>query len=106
MVGGFEEVRIQMLTLAHLHSNGGKALLSRKIFANVNSLFANESEIVILGRHVACQRGTGKGAWLSRSGSFQAGPSAGGNGDFIVAGYAGMDAFVTAGATGNFDAQG
>ncbi len=81
-------------------------LLSRKIFANVNSLFANESEIVILGRHVACQRGTGKGAWLSRSGSFQAGPSAGGNGDFIVAGYAGMDAFVTAGATGNFDAQG
>jgi hypothetical protein len=25
---------------------------------------------------------------------------------FIVAGYAGMDAFVTAGATGNFDAQG
>jgi hypothetical protein len=27
-------------------------------------------------------------------------------GDFIVAGYAGMDAFVTAGATGNFDAQG
>jgi hypothetical protein len=46
-------------------------VLSRKLFANVNSLFANGSEIVILGRHVACQRDTGKGAWPSRSGSFQ-----------------------------------
>jgi site-specific recombinase XerD len=28
-------------------------LLSRKLFANVNSLFANESEIVLIGRHLA-----------------------------------------------------
>src|SRR5262249_26800335 len=36
-------------------------VLSRKLFANVNSLFANESKVVTLGRHLACQRGTGKG---------------------------------------------
>ena len=81
-------------------------MLSRKLFANVNSLFANESEIVILGRHVACQRDTGKGAWPSRSGSFQGWTIRWRERRFIVAGYAGMDAFVTAVATDNFDAQG
>jgi hypothetical protein len=30
-------------------------MLSRQLFANVNSLFANESEVVILGRHLARQ---------------------------------------------------
>jgi len=55
-------------------------VLSRKLFANANALFANESEVVILGRHLARQRDTGNGAWPSRSGSFQAKPSAGGSG--------------------------
>jgi len=30
-------------------------VLSRKLFANVNSLFANESKVVIMGRHLARQ---------------------------------------------------
>ena len=60
---------------------GGRgALLSRKLFENVNSLFANESEFVIIGMHLARQLYTGKVAWASRSGSFQEVQSAGGNG--------------------------
>jgi hypothetical protein len=43
-------------------------LLRRKLFANVNSLFANESEVVILGRHLARQRDTGNGAASSLMG--------------------------------------
>jgi hypothetical protein len=46
-------------------------LLSRKLFENVNSQFANESEFVIIGIHLARQLDTGKVAWPSRSGSFQ-----------------------------------
>ena len=55
-------------------------VLSRKLFANVNSLFANESEIVILGRHVVCQRDTEKGHGHLAQVHSRAGPSAGGNG--------------------------
>ena len=33
----------------------GAILLSRKLFANVNSLFATESKVVIMGRHLARQ---------------------------------------------------
>jgi len=43
-------------------------LLRRKLFANVNSLFAHESEVVILGRHLARQRDTGNGAASSLMG--------------------------------------
>ena len=69
-------------------------MLSRKLFANVNALFANESEVVILGRHLARQRDTGNGAWPSRSGSFQAEPSAGGNGVPSLATPLVMDALI------------
>jgi hypothetical protein len=69
-------------------------LLSWKLFANVNALFANESEVVILGRHLARQRDTGNGAWPSRSGSFQAKPSAGGSGGPSLATRPGMDALI------------
>jgi|SRR5271165_1301837 len=55
-------------------------LLSRKLFENVSSLFANESEFVIIGMHLTRQLDTGKVAWPSRSGSFQEVQSAGGNG--------------------------
>jgi hypothetical protein len=81
-------------------------MLSRKLFANVNSLFANESEIVILGRHVACQRDTRKGAWPFSLRFIPGWTIRWRERRFIVAGYAAVDAFVTAVATGNFDAQG
>jgi hypothetical protein len=54
-----------------------RLLLSRKLFESVNSLFANESEFVIIGMHLARQLDTGKVAWPSRSGSFQEVQSAG-----------------------------
>jgi pimeloyl-ACP methyl ester carboxylesterase len=57
-----------------------RELLSCKLFKNVSSLFANESEFVIIGMHLARQLDTGKVAWPSRSGSFQEVQSAGGNG--------------------------
>ena len=68
----------------------------------MSSLFANESEVVILGRHLARQLTQEKGmaislrfipGWTMR---WRERP-------FIVAGYAGMDAFVTAVAAGNFE---
>ena len=57
-----------------------RSLLSRKLFANVSSLFANGSEFALIGRHLARQLAAGKMAWSSRSGLFPKVPSAGGNG--------------------------
>src|SRR5208283_3619483 len=45
-----------------------RSLLSRKLFANVSSLFANGSEFALIGRHLARQLAAGKMAWSSRSG--------------------------------------
>ena len=81
-------------------------VLSRKLFANVNSLFANESEIVILGLECSLRARHGKRGMAICSGSFQGWTIRWRERRFIVAGYAGMDAFVTAVATDNFDAQG